>query len=108
MLTSASSKAGSAADDGGLSAAIYTQTSDVENRSQRADDYDRAAVKMDAERITEANRKVLVGASVHRLFARRGHGVAGRFRPRQRPPLPLVLAPRANNDLRRSPDAGRG
>jgi beta-galactosidase/beta-glucuronidase len=55
--------------DGGLSAAIYTQTSDVEIEVNGLMTYDRAVVKMDAERITEANRKVWWRPPVHRIFA---------------------------------------
>jgi hypothetical protein len=41
----------------GLSAAIYTQTSDVEIEVNGLMTYDRAVVKMDTERISAANRK---------------------------------------------------
>ena len=43
---------------GGLSAAIYTQTTDVEIEVNGLMTYDRAMLKMDAERITEANKKL--------------------------------------------------
>ncbi len=43
---------------GGLSAAIYTQTTDVEIEVNGLMTYDRAMLKMDAERITEAARKL--------------------------------------------------
>ena len=42
----------------GLSAAIYTQTTDVEIEVNGLMTYDRAEVKMDVERIATANRKV--------------------------------------------------
>jgi hypothetical protein len=42
----------------GLSAAVYTQTTDVEIEVNGLLPYDRALVKMDAERIAAANRKV--------------------------------------------------
>jgi len=45
--------------DGGLSAAVYTQTSDVEIEVNGLMTYDRAIIKMDAERITAANRKII-------------------------------------------------
>ncbi len=43
---------------GGLSAAIYTQTTDVEIEVNGLMTYDRAILKMDAERIAEANNKL--------------------------------------------------
>ncbi|NQT83464.1 glycoside hydrolase family 2, partial [bacterium] len=42
----------------GLSAAVYTQTTDVEIEVNGLMTYDRAMVKMDADRITAANRKM--------------------------------------------------
>jgi hypothetical protein len=42
----------------GLSAAVYTQTTDVEIEVNGLMPYDRALVKMDAERIAAANRKL--------------------------------------------------
>ena len=42
----------------GLSAAVYTQTTDVEVEVNGLMTYDRARVKMDANKITEANRKL--------------------------------------------------
>ncbi len=42
----------------GLSAAVYTQTTDVEIEVNGLMTYDRAIIKMDAERITTANRKM--------------------------------------------------
>jgi hypothetical protein len=48
----------SLAAEPGLSAAIYTQTTDVEVEVNGLLTYDRAQLKMDAERITAANRKV--------------------------------------------------
>jgi beta-galactosidase/beta-glucuronidase len=42
----------------GLSAAVYTQTTDVEVEVNGLMTYDRALVKMDAKKITEANRKL--------------------------------------------------
>ncbi len=44
--------------EGGLSAAVYTQTTDVEIEVNGLMTYDRAIIKMDAKRITEANRKL--------------------------------------------------
>ena len=41
---------------GGLSAAVYTQTTDVEIEVNGFMTYDRAMIKMDAEKITEANK----------------------------------------------------
>jgi hypothetical protein len=43
----------------GLSAAIYTQTTDVEIEVNGLMTYDRAIIKMDARRIADANRKVI-------------------------------------------------
>ncbi|MHC4335757.1 MAG: glycoside hydrolase family 2 protein, partial [Planctomycetota bacterium] len=48
--------------EGGLSAAVYTQTTDVEVEVNGFMTYDRAMVKMDAEKITQAN-KSLYGVS---------------------------------------------
>jgi hypothetical protein len=45
-------------EDKGLSAAIYTQTTDVEVEVNGLMTYDRAVVKMDAKAITAANRSV--------------------------------------------------
>ena len=42
----------------GLSAAVYTQTTDVEAEVNGLMTYDRALIKMDADRITAANRKL--------------------------------------------------
>lgn len=42
----------------GLSAAIYTQTTDVEVEVNGLLTYDRALIKMDADRVTAANRKL--------------------------------------------------
>src|SRR5262245_29099642 len=42
----------------GLSAAVYTQTTDVEIEVNGLLTYDRAVVKMDARRVAEANRKL--------------------------------------------------
>jgi len=42
----------------GLSAAVYTQTTDVEIEVNGLMTYDRAMIKMDADRITAANRKM--------------------------------------------------
>ncbi|MHC4623311.1 MAG: glycoside hydrolase family 2 protein [Planctomycetota bacterium] len=42
--------------EGGLSAAVYTQTTDVEIEVNGLMTYDRAMVKMDAEKITAANK----------------------------------------------------
>ncbi len=42
----------------GLSAAVYTQTTDVEIEVNGLLTYDRAVVKMDAKRVAEANRKL--------------------------------------------------
>jgi hypothetical protein len=43
---------------GGLSAAVYTQTTDVEIEVNGLMTYDRAVVKMDAKRITKANNRL--------------------------------------------------
>lgn len=43
---------------GGLSAAVYTQTTDVEVEVNGFMTYDRAMIKMDAEKITAANRRL--------------------------------------------------
>lgn len=43
-------------DDPGLSAVIYTQTTDVETECNGLMTYDRAVVKMDAKRVAAANR----------------------------------------------------
>jgi len=43
---------------GGLSAAVYTQTTDVEIEVNGLMTYDRAVIKMDAERITPANKSL--------------------------------------------------
>ena len=45
--------------EAGLSAAVYTQTSDVEIEVNGLMTYDRAMVKMDAKRIADANRKIV-------------------------------------------------
>jgi hypothetical protein len=42
----------------GLSAAVYTQTTDVEGEVNGLMTYDRAIIKMDARRVAEANRKL--------------------------------------------------
>jgi len=44
--------------EGGLSAAVYTQTTDVEIEVNGLMTYDRAMVKMDAEKITAANKSL--------------------------------------------------
>ncbi len=44
--------------DPGLSAAIYTQTTDVEIECNGLMTYDRAVIKMDADRVAEANRRL--------------------------------------------------
>lgn len=44
--------------EGGLSAAVYTQTTDVEIEVNGLMTYDRAMVKMDAEKITQANKSL--------------------------------------------------
>jgi hypothetical protein len=44
--------------DPGLSAAIYTQTTDVEIEVNGLMTYDRAVIKMDAERVGAANRRL--------------------------------------------------
>ena len=44
--------------EGGLSAAVYTQTTDVEVEVNGFMTYDRAMVKMDAEKITQANKSL--------------------------------------------------
>jgi beta-galactosidase/beta-glucuronidase len=44
--------------DPGLSAAIYTQTTDVEIEVNGLMTYDRAVIKMNAERVTAANRRL--------------------------------------------------
>ncbi len=43
-------------DDPGLSAAVYTQTTDVETEANGLMTYDRAVVKMNAERVAAVNR----------------------------------------------------
>lgn len=48
----------------GLSAAVYTQTTDVEIEVNGLMTYDRAMVKMDAERITAANKRLYQPAPV--------------------------------------------
>jgi beta-galactosidase/beta-glucuronidase len=45
--------------DKGLSAAVYTQTSDVEIEVNGLMTYDRAIIKMDTRRIADANRRVI-------------------------------------------------
>jgi hypothetical protein len=45
-------------EDKGLSAAVYTQTTDVEIEVNGLMTYDRAMVKPDFKRVSEANRKV--------------------------------------------------
>ena len=45
-------------EDKGLSAAIYTQTTDVEVEINGLMTYDRAVVKMDAKAVAEANKSV--------------------------------------------------
>jgi hypothetical protein len=45
--------------EAGLSAAVYTQTTDVEIEVNGLMTYDRAIIKMDEERITAANRKII-------------------------------------------------
>ena len=45
--------------EAGLSAAVYTQTTDVEIEVNGLMTYDRAMVKMDAKRIADANRKIV-------------------------------------------------
>ena len=45
--------------DPGLSAAIYTQTTDVENEANGFVTYDRAVVKMDEARVREATARIL-------------------------------------------------
>jgi hypothetical protein len=44
--------------EGGLSAAVYTQTTDVEIEVNGLMTYDRAMIKMDAEKITAANKSL--------------------------------------------------
>ncbi len=44
--------------DPGLSAAVYTQTTDVEAEANGLMTYDRAIIKMDSKRVTEANRRL--------------------------------------------------
>ena len=44
---------------GGLSAAVYTQTTDVESESNGLLTYDRKIVKMDAEKVAKANKSVI-------------------------------------------------
>jgi hypothetical protein len=51
--------------DRGLAAAVYTQTSDVEIEVNGLMTYDRALIKMDAERVARANRDI-----VHRFDRR--------------------------------------
>jgi hypothetical protein len=45
--------------DEGLSAAVYTQTTDVEIEVNGLMTYDRAIIKMEAERIAEANKELV-------------------------------------------------
>ncbi len=52
--------------DGGLAAAVYTQTSDVEIEINGLLTYDRELIKMDLERVAQANREI-----VRRLDRRR-------------------------------------
>jgi hypothetical protein len=49
--------------DAGLSAAVYTQTADVETEVNGLMTYDREIIKMNTKRITNANRKII---SCHR------------------------------------------
>ena len=44
--------------EGGLSAAVYTQTTDVEIEVNGLMTYDRAVIKMERERVSKANRSV--------------------------------------------------
>lgn len=44
--------------DPGLSAAVYTQTTDVEAEANGLMTYDRAIIKMDSKRVAEANRRL--------------------------------------------------
>jgi len=46
----------------GLSAAVYTQTTDVEVEVNGLMTYDRAMIKMDRERAAAANREVYAAA----------------------------------------------
>ena len=64
----------------GLAAAVYTQTSDVEIEVNGLMTYDRALIKLDAERVAAANRKL------YEPYAREG-ATAGRLVP---PATPLV------------------
>jgi hypothetical protein len=43
----------------GLAAAVYTQTTDVETEANGMMSYDRAVIKMDADRVTKANASIL-------------------------------------------------
>ncbi len=52
----------------GLSAAVYTQTSDVEIEVNGIMTYDRAIVKMDLDRIAEAARKLYLPSPIFKQF----------------------------------------
>ena len=43
----------------GVTAAVYTQTTDVENEANGIMTYDRAVVKFDEKRLREANQKLI-------------------------------------------------
>lgn len=66
--------------DAGLAAAVYTQTTDVEVEVNGLLTYDRALVKMDAQRITAANKSLYTPPQPRQMKA-------GRFVP---PATPLV------------------
>jgi hypothetical protein len=66
---------------GGLSAAVYTQTTDVEIEVNGLMTYDRAIIKMDAERAAAANRRLYLPPPVIKTIvpASREQGQAWRY-----------------------------
>jgi hypothetical protein len=57
----------------GLSAAVYTQTTDVEVEVNGLMTYDRAMIKMDADRIDAANRKMYLPPPIIKMIVPEGY-----------------------------------
>src|SRR5205814_10072903 len=67
-------------EENGLSAAIYTQTTDVEVEVNGLMTYDRAMTKMDLKKLATANRREQASVAAHKpiFFSPQRHGAENR------------------------------
>ena len=92
----------------GLSAAVYTQTTDVEIEVNGLLTYDRAMVKMDAQKVARANRRLHLPPPVIKRFVPTSQDHAQTWRYRTTPPEQGWQSPDYNDSSWKEGPAGFG